>query len=226
MPASNAMKTIAKAWNTALNTLFPKKEKIMKLENLSVEGAALDVLPCASRELEDRGIFPLFDYRNERVRAIVWEIKYRRNHTLADFIADSLHDEIFEYVSNAAVFDGGAPPLLIPVPMSTARRKERGYNQTEFLAERLRRRELGRFAIYRPNALSKHKHTPSQTGLTRAERLENLRGAYSVPVPALIAGRTVILIDDVTTTGATIAEIRKTLLEAGASNVVAFTIAH
>ncbi len=110
------------------------------------------------------------------------------------------------------------PDLLVPVPLAPRRLAERGYNQAWELAWRLARR------LERPaqaQTLLRLHDTPHQTGLTRAERARNLRGAFWVPPDAATAlhGRTVALVDDVLTTGATAALASRALLDAGAAQV-------
>jgi ComF family protein len=105
--------------------------------------------------------------------------------------------------------------LVLPVPLHPARRRERGFNQAELLA-----RGLGRPVDVR--ILRRRKNTSSQTGLTRSERVKNLAGAFEVR--GEIRG-TVIVVDDVYTTGATVNEIARTLRRSGAERVEVLTIA-
>lgn len=116
--------------------------------------------------------------------------------------------------------DEALPEALLPVPMTWRRRWQRGYNQAELLG-----RELGR-ALERPqlrNRLVRVKHAPPQRSLPRAARLRNLRGAFRVKGP--LGARRVALVDDVTTTGATVRAAASALLAAGASEVDVWTVA-
>ena len=116
--------------------------------------------------------------------------------------------------------DDALPEALLPVPMTWRRRWQRGYNQAELLG-----RELGR-ALDRPqlrNRLVRVKHAPPQRSLPRAARLRNLRGAFKVKGP--LGARRVALVDDVTTTGATVRAAASALLAAGASEVDVWTVA-
>lgn len=116
--------------------------------------------------------------------------------------------------------DEALPEALLPVPMTWRRRRQRGYNQAELLG-----RELGR-ALDRPqlrNRLVRVKHAPPQRSLPRAARLRNLRGAFKVKGP--LGARRVALVDDVTTTGATVRAAASALLAAGASEVDVWTVA-
>ena len=116
--------------------------------------------------------------------------------------------------------DEALPEALLPVPMTRRRRWQRGYNQAELLG-----RELGR-ALDRPqlrNRLVRVKHAPPQRSLPRSARLRNLRGAFKVKGP--LGARRVALVDDVTTTGATVRAAASALLAAGASEVDVWTVA-
>lgn len=104
--------------------------------------------------------------------------------------------------------------LVTWVPLSDRRRRERGYDQARLLA-----RSAGR-ALGKPSAalLKKVRHNPPQSGSDEETRRSNVSGAYrALSVPQ---GARILLIDDVITTGATLAECRRVLLEAGAASVV------
>jgi predicted amidophosphoribosyltransferase len=170
-------------------------------------------------------------YHDERVRALVWEVKYRANpraRALAgEYLADLLLAEAEETIGTL---------LLIPMPMHKARRKERGYNQAELLCKSaltvlgggktLRKNSLGAaedfFAegfSYRPHTLERVVNTKTQQGLERHERLKNVKNSMRVVRPELVKGRVCIVVDDVTTTGATFIEAKRALKAAGASEV-------
>ncbi|MDN5347771.1 MAG: hypothetical protein PWP65_1335 [Clostridia bacterium] len=116
----------------------------------------------------------------------------------------------------------GRPEVLIPVPLAPARLQERAFNQAELLAGSLGA-VLG--LKVQGDVLSRVWETPPQVGLTRRERLANLRGAFRVLKPVVIRGRGVLLVDDVLTTGATASECARVLLAAGAREVSVITVA-
>lgn len=115
-----------------------------------------------------------------------------------------------------------AADLLVPVPLSRERRRERGFNQSELMARRLAR--LAGLRCY-PAALIRRRETWSQAGLSREERERNVRGAFHVPDPHRINGRRILLLDDVLTTGATVAACAAALKKAGAATVSVITVA-
>ncbi len=159
-------------------------------------------------------------YHEPRVTALVWELKYRRNaHALL------LAGELLAERALAIAEECLSKPVLIPVPMHASRRKHRGYNQTESLCEAIMKVSGNSFA-YEPGALARIRNTPPQQGLPRHRRLKNMLGAMEAMHPEFVTGKTCIVIDDVSTTGATVHETKRALLEAGAQEVHILTLAH
>ena len=117
-----------------------------------------------------------------------------------------------------------APPdaLLLPVPLHLHRLGERGYNQAAVLAEHLAPRLQLPVAV---DGLRRLIDTPSQTQLSRKERLGNLRHAFALTPGFSVQGRHCLLVDDVMTTGATLATLATLLLRHGASRVDAWVLA-
>lgn len=111
------------------------------------------------------------------------------------------------------------PDLLVPVPLAAGRYRQRGFNQAEELA----RVVGGRWRVPVVNALGRRRAAKQQAGLGRAARWENLRGAF-VPLMDL-RGATITVIDDVFTTGATLANCTVALLQAGAVRVDGLVLA-
>ena len=113
--------------------------------------------------------------------------------------------------------------LLIPVPLHKTRRRKRGFNQAELIGRTLAKNLNLRF---RPNTLERLVNNQPQTQLqNRTQRRDNVRGVFHVSRPAQTAQKNVLLIDDVVTTGATLTESARALLQAGANRVYAVTLA-
>jgi ComF family protein len=127
---------------------------------------------------------------------------------LADFAAGWLKD---------------APdPLVMPVPLHSKRLRQRGYNQSLLLARHVAGRlsaELDYLSLKRP------KHTPPQAGLKREERRKNMKGAFVLERSHSVEGRTVLLVDDVATTGETLNECARILKKAGCAQVLCLVLA-
>lgn len=111
--------------------------------------------------------------------------------------------------------------ILIPVPLGKKRLIERGYNQVGLVARPLAY-QMG--WMYEPNALWKTRETRSQVGLTASQRSENVHNAYESD-PETVKQRSILLMDDVATTGSTILSATQALLAAGAKEVFVLTIA-
>ena len=123
-----------------------------------------------------------------------------------------------ELAKSVRLFLPGAYDCLTWMPVSEARRRERGYDQARLLAEALAA-ELNKPVL---PLLEKCRDNPPQSSLKGAgDRRRNVAGVYVVPDSAAVSGRRVLLVDDILTTGATLEEGARTLREAGASQVVA-----
>ena len=162
------------------------------------------------------------------MRDAIWEIKFRGNIRIAKLIATLLYDELLEKLSEEKLFGGArsAPPLLLPIPISARRHRERGWNQCEIIADELARLDGGKNFELRKNILVKNKNTADQVGKGRKERLKNLENAFSVKDAQAIKDRFIILLDDVITTGATIEEAGRALRASGAKKILFLAIAH
>ncbi len=115
-----------------------------------------------------------------------------------------------------------APDLLVPVPLHTKRLRERGFNQALLLARVLERE--WRVPLARAG-MARVRWTEPQVRLSAAERERNVRGAFAVTDPAAVAGKRVMLVDDVFTTGSTVNECARVLRRAGADAVFVVTVA-
>ena len=119
--------------------------------------------------------------------------------------------------------------LLIPVPMHAGKQRMRGFNHAELLARAAMRELTHRHPQWElqleTNLLQRKRLTVSQAGLTTHQRRQNLRGAFFAPRPARLAGRHILLIDDIYTTGATARACSRVLKNAGAASVRVATVA-
>lgn len=112
--------------------------------------------------------------------------------------------------------------LVIPVPLHRRRLAERGYNQAALLAGSVADHLEVPFA---PRALERHRQTAQQARLGRAERQENMAEAFLVRDPRWVRGKTILIVDDVLTTGATLLACRQALSQAGANKVTSVCLA-
>lgn len=149
-------------------------------------------------------------------KALIVKLKYQDQLYLASIFAAWLAKAGAELIA--------ASDLIVPVPLHYWRFVKRRYNQSALLA-RVLGKHIGLAVI--PDALIRTRATPPQTGLSQAERRNNVKGAFAVNPKHLSAlkGKNVLLVDDVFTTGSTIEQCSKALLKAGASTVNILTLA-
>jgi competence protein ComFC len=150
------------------------------------------------------------------VRDFIHGFKYQGKTMLRNVLAGWLAESLDDPRIAGRPFDA-----LVPVPLHHIRRREREFNQAQVLAE-LVAPKAGK-PVW--NALRRIRSTPTQTRLDRAERMENLSGAFVVRKPAQVRGRHLLLVDDVFTTGSTVEECSRVLLKAGAASVRVITVA-
>jgi len=209
-------------WSLLLDILFPHRRIVAELMATPPDEFAARVTPAEGRA--GKNIMSLFDYRDPIVRAAIWELKYRGNRRIAQLLGAVLYEEMHSFLLEFAPIRNFSAPLIIPLPLSARRERERGFNQCELLLAAIMAADGG-VNLTPSRALRKVKDTPSQTNAQgRAARLRNLAGCFVAD--ASVEGRNIILIDDVATTGATLEEAKRALRRAGAKATIAFTVAH
>jgi ComF family protein len=159
------------------------------------------------------------EYRGE-LRGLIHLLKYEGVTPVADPLGRMLAHAITELLAGR----NDSTPLVIPVPLHKTRRHTRGFNQAELIA-RATVRHLTMQLDIAPDVLVRQRETVSQVGLSREERIANVRDAFRVSDPRQVKDRTVIVVDDVMTTGTTLSECARVLKEAGAERVWAATVA-
>jgi len=153
---------------------------------------------------------------DDHYQKLIHRLKYEKKIQLGQRLAQKLGESI----SEDRCFSGC--DMVIPVPLHRARERERGFNQSEVLAEGISR-AMG--ISLTKGILKRRKNTKDQTYLNAQQRAENVKGAFVVTRPEKINGKNVILVDDVMTTGATLNECARMLKETGATRVFAATLA-
>lgn len=144
------------------------------------------------------------------LRRAVLRLKEVPDRRLAGFLARLMAEQL------GRIWRPAGQPTVVPVPLHPSRRLERGFNQAELLAG-----ELARLAGFPApvSACERVRDTPQQSGLDRWARSMSLIGAFRVREAGCVSGRTVLVVDDVVTTGATAGEVARALKAAGAREV-------
>lgn len=147
---------------------------------------------------------------NGAMRTLVHQLKYNDRHEARDLFGRWLIS------AGGELLDGA--DMLVPVPLNRRRLLWRRFNQSALLAKELARHSRLPMA---PHVLDRIKSTPQQVGLSEAQRRDNVRGAFRVPKSArsAIAGKHIVLIEDVITTGATVNACARALKRGGAERV-------
>jgi len=151
---------------------------------------------------------------------LVLQLKFGARLALAPWFAQLLRDAVL--ARGAALLPNPLPDLLCPVPLGERRLVERGFNQALEIARPLAA-SLG--VALHPKLAGRTLETTAQSGVTPAERARNVRGAFAVADPDLVAGRHVGLVDDVMTSGHTLGELAATFKRFGAARVTNFVFA-
>lgn len=150
------------------------------------------------------------------VREMILLMKFKKIRIFGETLTKIAYEHLKE---NNSIFDCD---LIIPVPISNKRKTLRGFNQSEVIAEKLSK--LLKKSILK-NVLIKKIDTIPQSLLSFRERMENVRGSFKVKGNEPLKGKSILLVDDIYTTGSTVSECCKVLLKAGAKEIKVFTIA-
>lgn len=171
---------------------------------------------CNSPQTAD-GLISIFDYKDEKVSRAIIAGKYNLLplvfNDLAQFMALDISQNFLNLIQDK---------ILCPLPLHQTRKNWRGFNQAELLAE-----ALGlRLNIPVKNLLQRKLKTKTQKDiLERSQRLKNVRDAFALEPDARVKGKSIVIIDDVATTGATLLEAAKILKRSGAKTVWGLTVA-
>ena len=246
--------------DTIFDTIFPLQCIVCGKSEADLCLKCLYESPSAERETA-KWIFSIFDYRHPPIKKALWLLKYKGKKNLAGIFAETMYGRILEELAELSMMENFRDSILIPIPLSSKRYRERGFNQAELICQklielqnslqahflkRLSQADEPRMSeksadfyatvqkvaprksfVLEKNILIKIKETKHQAQIKdRRERLKNLAGSLAIKNAELIKSRNIILIDDVTTTGATLNEAKKILKQSGAGKVIAFTVAH
>lgn len=216
---------LAALWNRALDLVYPPR-CVFCQDFLPRERAAGGVCaPCEKALPRTDGATALRpgDYFTFCLSPLFYQGPVRASVRRYKFSGRSCYHRVYgNFLRECLEQNLSSPPDLVTwAPLSAGRRRKRGYDQAKLLAE-----EAALLYGLRPvPLLKKVRNTPAQSSLGRAARAENVRGVYRIRQNAPVAGKRVLLVDDVVTTGSTLSECSRVLLEAGAAEVVCLTLA-
>lgn len=176
------------------------------------EDLSLAPIESTTRELSPLSALAATGVHLGILQAAIQALKYHGQREIAPLLAPRL---AFVLAELTWTFD-----MIIPVPLHATREAERGYNQAKELAKAL---ALFNHAPYEPEALWRNRHTRPQVGLNRHDRLQNMEDAFLAD-QEIVHGKTLLLIDDVQTTGATLIACAEAALNVGANAVYGLTV--
>jgi len=202
-----------KLFNSILNLIFPPRCEVCGKG--SEEALCSECFKQIKFMKPHLGIYSVSIYEGP-LRNAIHRFKFKKRKILADPLGILL----IKYLSHNPMLDMNEFELIIPVPLHKKRLRERGFNQAELLA-----RVIGRYyELPVVSALERVKNTKAQFDLPREERFSNISGAFKVADPRSVYNKRILLLDDIYTTGATIAECSRALKIAGARRVEVLTL--
>lgn len=170
---------------------------------------------CTNNEYKDIKLArAVFEY-NDVMKSLIHKLKYDNQKYLAKPLSEILYNY---FVHNDEIND---VDIIIPVPLNEKRMKQRGYNQTELLLQSFIQTNK-----VKVNVVKRIKDTPSQTKLTKEERLNNLKDAFEILDKDIIKNKKILIVDDIFTTGATCQSLAKLLLKNKAKSIKCLTLCH
>ena len=207
-----------------LDAVFPPRETELLVRGLTPDSLADLMQPKIVHEngALTSEIIGLFPYAHPAVRACILEAKFHGNKYAAQLLGAALSDFLYEFLSESAPLIY-KEPIYIPLPLSTERLRERGYNQAERIASAATSLLLK--AACTTHLLRRTRNAAPQTSLGARERRTNLCGAFEVNEPCDPC-RTYIMVDDVTTTGSTMEAASAAMVEGGAKRLLLIALAY
>lgn len=170
----------------------------------------------------------LFDYQHPLVKKTIWALKYHRKRAVAKYFGTALYREFFKGLAHGERHKHEAI-VLIPIPGGKKAVAMRGYNHAALIAEAIRKcgKADGLNITSLNNVLYKRREIPNQVkAREKTKREKNVEGIFRIRDAEKLLGKTVILIDDVITTGATIGEAKRVIKGCQPKRVLALAVAH
>jgi len=212
--------------NFLINILFPIKCLGCEAKDDILCDNCIQKIRIVERET-DRNILAVFDYRDPLIKKSIWELKYHHKRYIGEKLGLLLYEFLIEDIADLKIEVSGRSIYVVPVPISNKKTKVRGYNQSFSISKGFcDQAERGIFELKNKIIFKKIDTIPQAKITNRKRRLENVHGVFGIKNNEDIKGRTIIVIDDVTTTGGTISEIMRILKKAGAKKVIGFAVAH
>jgi competence protein ComFC len=231
------MHFILSIFNVIVEAIFPLSSEEKELFAMNEETAS-NVLPKSPPV--PIHAYAVFAYKNDLVSKLIWNIKYKKSKQAVKIASYALFMKIHE-ILNKKIIGDNQKIILLPIPISKRRRRERGFNQCELLIEEIKnlqnntKNKQNNFKLeFNSSLLVRDKHVSRQTLKHRRERLKDAKDIFGINIAELeiikkqnqLENIIFFIIDDVITTGSTILDAEKVLRNSGAQNIILLSVAH
>lgn len=195
---------------------------VRNLQSIGIESWQTIARP----QTQQNGTLFIFHYENKIVKDAILRIKNKHDVTLVRNLVTILADFLLEELSEREIIENFTEPIIVAIPSDSKRENKRGFNPSELIAKTLC--DIVPSLTFMPYALIKIKETKPQKELSRNDRLTNIKHSMATnqKIRENLKDRCVIVIDDITTTGATLTEAKRALLASGAKKVMCVALAH
>lgn len=214
--------TLKKSYLFIFDFLSPPNKKYLKIISISPK----NFIKIAKKINIAENFESFFSYKDAIIKDSLQLLKYDKKIDVGVLLGKVCSPFLEEKLENWFMFENFDKPILLPIPISKNKMVERGFNQSEIIAEEILKNLPEKMLEVNNKALKKIRETKNQA-LTKSkkERLENLKDCFSVD-ENVVKNRNVIIFDDVITTGATTEEARKVIQKAGAKKIKIVSLAH
>ena len=213
-------------WNTLLTLIFPEQCVGCNKTGSSLCAICERTITTKPRALSGT-VASLFDYKNPLVKKAIWALKYGQKKGLGVYFGVALYREFFKHLSRRQE-KVAEEILLIPIPSNIAGTRKRGYNHAEVIAQSIIvcAKNDG-LELKLSHALFKKKEVMRQVeAKNKMRRQKNIEEAFGIREGEVLTGKTLILIDDVITSGATMDEARRVLRQSKPKRILCIAVAH
>jgi ComF family protein len=214
-------------WEELLNTIFPER-----CISCAKQGSLLCAICERTITTKPRALSGttavLFDYKNPLVKKAIWALKYHRKKALGKYFGTALYREFFKQLARDSKKNNGEI-ILIPIPASAKANTARGYNHAALIAKAIARcaEDDGLTLFVLSDMLYKKRENERQAMVRgKSKREQNVEAIFGVRHGEELHGKTIILVDDVITTGATISEAKRAIKAFGPKRMLAIAVAH
>jgi competence protein ComFC len=212
-------------YNIILNIVFPIHCAYCNKKSVAhICKDCLEKISFCKNKYQDI-IFSAFSYKNPIIKKVLWALKFDGKKEIASILSHKAYDVFLDEIEHLSLFKNLTNIILVPIPLHKKRYKMRGFNQAELIAISLFRKNPSVFSINTKNLIRIKNTNPQAKIKNRSERYTNISQSFDVLNPEIFKNKNIILIDDITTTGATLLEAKKILEKSGAKNVYGFTLA-